>query len=297
MSRVRRGFTLTELAWSIGIVLVLGAVVLVIVGSTRRAARVQSDGEQLRTIHVAMVTFWQSMNGQYPLPSLMERDHNSTVAEVGRAKDTSANIWSMMVFDGKLKPETLVSPLEVNPNIRVCRDYQYSNPPTALEPKVALWDPAFSANFTQGSFGNVSYAHLQPSDGRRRKWADTYDPTEAVLGNRGPEVTDRSTGADGRDVPQTRIPNSNTFLIHGPPTSWEGNVAFNDGHIDMVDTLDPRREFRPGVKWPTYKTRDKSERLDCLFYDEPDDVDGGNVYLGIWVKAGDKASDFRGIWD
>ena len=38
-------------------------------------------------------------------------------------------------------------------------------------------------------------------------------------------------------------------------------------------------------------------RADLIFFDEPDDVNQSNIYLGIFITAGEKPSEFKGIWD
>lgn len=267
------------------------------------------DSTQLRGITQAMTVWANSNNGEYPLPSAIDIA-DLTVAEKGRAKDTTANIFSMLIWNGNISPEMCICPQESNTGaMQKNETYQYTAPPTAVDPANALWDPAFSADFTPGSISNFSYAHLQPSGirgsaatpstGRLQKWRDTFDPSEAVLGNRSPELSAVSISgkptAESSYKPIIKNPASNTFLIHGGRSTWEGNVAFNDGHVEFITKLSP---FRPSAAkaTPSY-TSPAGPRLDTIFFDEPDDAAQTNTFLGVFTTAGEKPADFKAIWD
>jgi hypothetical protein len=85
---------------------------------------------------------------------------------------------------------------------------------------------------------------------RRAKWSNTFQSTETVLGNRGPCYSANGTQATltWSLVPagtatawgNTRIgAGSTSLLIHGGRTSWEGNLAYNDNHVDFATRPDP----------------------------------------------------------
>jgi prepilin-type processing-associated H-X9-DG protein len=217
---------------------------------------------------------------------------------------------SILIFNGFISPEICISPQESNTAaMQRDEDYEYYTPPKAVNPASALWDPAFSADFTNGSISNFSYAHLQPSGtrgvggtkstGRLLKWRDTFEPGEAVFGNRSPELS--AVNLSGKPTsessysPVIKNPASNTFLIHGGRSTWEGNIAFNDGHVEFIPKLSP---FKPsGAKaTPSYNTA-AGPRLDTIFFDEPDDAAQTNTFLGIFTTAGEKPADFKAIWD
>ncbi|MCC6322646.1 MAG: hypothetical protein IT438_14550 [Phycisphaerales bacterium] len=284
----------------------------------RASARQLKDSTQARGIMQSLVIFAQNNKGSYPLPSALDAA-NATIslpepagekaAPSAASKDTTANILSILIFNGMISPELCVSPAESNKRIKKMEDYQFTNPAKAAKPADALWDPGFSADFTKRTGGNVSYAHLQPSVNRRKMWADTFSATEAILGNRAPHIDGVSSDDQGNYT--VRIPGekSNTYRIHGDPKTWEGNIAFNDGHVNFETSLAPRKpvaaeEGVPASSWATYAAKDPTApgksvgRLDCWFYDEPDDSgDGANIFLGMWVQAGEKAAAFKGIWD
>jgi prepilin-type processing-associated H-X9-DG protein len=103
--------------------------------------------------------------------------------------------------------------------------------------------------------------------------------------------------ADGKPTATLRVrPWSKTFLIHGPRDSWEGNIAYNDGHVNFETSYTPENvRYRPRGSAPG--TSPKADKPDNIFFDEKDAADGKNVYLGIWRRAGSKPEAFGGIWD
>lgn len=263
--------------------------------ASRAKARQQKDVDQIRAITQAMIIFAQGNQDLYPLPSLVDAN-NTTVSEKGAAKDTTANILSILVFNGSISTNILFSPAEANANIEIDQDYQFSDPKAAAMPAKALWDPALSADFTGGKKGNISYAHQQPAGPRKPMWSNTFSTSEACVANRGPEIASVTAGADGAQTAKMKDPNSLTLLIHGPRDSWEGNVSYNDGHVNFETVLVPAK---PGANkdWPTYVGKEGKSLYDCLLFDEADAAEGKNQFLGIFTKAGEKVSDFKAIWD
>ncbi len=268
----------------------------------RAAARQIKDAHQVRGIVQAMIIFANNNQDQYPLPSIIDAQ-NATVAladgKDARSKDLTNHIFSMLIFQGVISPELCISPAETNKKIRIDEDYEFDSPKTAPKPADALWDPAFAADFTvEKRAGNVSYAHLQPSDNRLSMWQNTFSATEALLGNRGPEIAKVDRNAEGwvkKVKPAGQ--QSNTFRIHGEDDAWEGNIGFNDGHVQYVSSLRPPRDDQG--KPLTYKLDEKGEKTaeDVFFYDEADAYEGTNLFLGIFTKAGKKPEDFHAVWD
>ncbi len=293
--RLVRGFTRIELLAVVGIAVLIVVLVLATVLPRRshvnHGGRYLRDSLQVRGIVQAMAIWAGNNQNRYPLPSTLDLD-DATVAETGPAKDTTANILSLMVFNGSVPVEILISPAEANGNIQQCTTYEFSAPKASRVPAKALWDPGLSADFTGRSIGNTSYAHLLPSGPRLVKWSDTFNQTEAVLGNRGPQIASVSKNADGTVKAAVVDPQSNTFLIHGGRTTWEGNVGFNDSHVDFTVNLTP--EATSGL---TYRDASGKPWPDVFFYDEPDDVAGANAFLGIFIRAGSQPADFSAIWD
>lgn len=291
MKRCARGLTVVEVIVIVAVVLILVAMLLSWSGRPRRNyARHLKDQTQVRGIVQAM-QLWASNNGdQYPLPSLVDKD-NATVADIGAAKDTTANIYSILIYNGCIPTEMCVSPAESNGKIEVYGKYALEKPPTAVNPEKALWDPSFNADFTGEKPSHLSYANMQPFGPRAKRWMSTFAATDAQVGNRGPEIKE----IQRRRSSFTPIPvlnDSNTFLIHGGRTTWEGNIGYADGHTRFETSMigdDPK-------VWPHYEGK-AGRTPDCLFFDEPDDVNANNVFMSIFTKAGPDAKDWKAIWD
>lgn len=281
------GFTLIELL-AVVVALMVAAIVLLPAFATRShcGGSQMKDATQVRGVHQGFISWAQNNADHYPLPSLIDKS-NATVADEGAAKDHTASILSPLIFNGTVSPEIFINPAEASGNIKLYDDYQFDAPKTAVDPTHALWDPAFSSDFTAKTPGNNSYAHIIPSGARAGRWTNTFSPSEAVIGNRGPQVLGVSQRNSSSVTPAFAIPDSITFLIHGSRTKWEGNVAFNDNHV----------EFITQVKAGTYTDAAGKPREDVLFFDEPDDAAGTNAFLGVFTKAGPTPSSFKSIWD
>jgi hypothetical protein len=289
-----RGLTIVEVIAVIVVFVLVVGIALSMLGRTRDPARFFKDSTQVRGIHQGMVLWSQSNKDVYPLPSLVDLK-DETVAEQAREKDTTANIMSLLIFNGYFSPELCVSPAEANGSIKVMGNYGWggtsaSLPAKAVNPAKALWDPAFAADFTGGKTGNFSYGHMLPADVRLEKtWMNDFQATEAVVGNRGPQIASLALDKAGARTFMPTIPSSNTYLIRGGKKTWEGNIAYGDNHVTFESRLDPESTF--------YKDAAGKEWFDCLFFDEQDDPKQTNNFLGIFTKAGTTGAEYKAIWD
>jgi hypothetical protein len=185
----------------------------------------------------------------------------------------------------------------VNRSIKFMTDYTYSEPPTAAKPKLALWDPAFSADFTGDNKGNMSYSHIQPAGGRIKKWANTFQNEEVAVCTRTPEIKSVTANEDKSAKVEFANPQSLTMKIFGHGKAWSGNAVMNDNHVDFADSkIAPGSTF-DATTAPFYVNKDSLNRLDCWCFDETDDPEHNNNYVGIFIKAGYEPSDFKPIWD
>ncbi|HZW06557.1 MAG TPA: hypothetical protein VFF65_05490, partial [Phycisphaerales bacterium] len=216
--RHARAFHIIDLVLVLVVVVAVVAAIIVLNRGTRRThGRTLKDGLQIRNIVQAMTIFAQGNQERFPLPSILDAD-NTTVADVGRARDTTSNILSILIYNSSISPELCYSPSETNSAIAVHGTYDNARPATAVDPDKALWDPAFRCDFTTGT-GHTSYAtamtdgdpgpSFDKATGRLARWGATFNATEAVVGNRGPLVT-------GRDAAGNPAFNSasNTLRIH-----------------------------------------------------------------------------------
>ncbi len=284
-----RAFTLIELLVVIAIIALLIGILLPALGKARATARQLKDSSQIRGMMQGLALFAQNNSDNYPLPGKLDRSHY-TVADPGESqiKDNTRNIISVLIWNAFFPTQMLVSPAEVNGDIREYDEYQFDEPVAAngSNKKLALWDPGFRAtpedqddsrfNGLPGA-GGFSYAHSMPFSKRRARWANTFTSTEAALGNRGPSYeliggadegtwqliqdSGNNTGYD-TEVGLT----SNTLLIHGTRTKWEGNIGYNDSHVSFEKSPDPE-----GITFTfsTLNPQNRSQR-DNLFVNEND---------------------------
>jgi hypothetical protein len=284
----RRGLTWVDVVVA---VLVVGLIVVVLMpvwgGRRHHNVRGLKDSTQIRGIHQGMVVWAQNNQDRYPLPSVVDQD-GTTIEGEAEEKDTTANMISFLIFNGFFSPDLCVSPAEANGAIRHFGTYQYNDPAGTVDPKKALWDPGFRADFTTGE-GNFSYGHAVLWGERKERWRHSLDAGRAIIGNRGPEIA----GVAKKKAPEVKAslvnPKSNTLLIHGGRTTWEGYIAYDDNHVNFEASLAPE-----GV---LYKDAEKKAWRDTLFIDEADDPAGLNAMLGIVVKSGKAKEDWKLIWD
>ncbi len=251
----KSGFTLIELLVVIAIIALLIGILLPALGKARRSAQQLKDSTQIRNILQSMAVFASNNKDTYPLPSRLDKANN-TIADQGPGlafkKDTTRNIFSILVFDGSIPTEMCIGTTEPNGQFEQYKDYELSNPLDAVRRELALWDPKFSANprdatdsstrvANQNTSGNFSYAHTLPLGKRKSMWANTFAATEAALSNRGPTYTGGGTDQPWALTQDDFGERSNTLLIHGSRSKWEGLVGFNDAHVVFENEADPEK--------------------------------------------------------
>lgn len=216
-------------------------------------AAVNRSADNLRAIQVALFTFAADNKGDYPIPSLLDRQDMTEPSTdgSGHEKNRTGAIFSIMLFQNLLAPEMLVDPAEANSSIRqaTAAEVLTSQPPGSVDPQSAIWDPAFKGtpstldransfdpmNRMPDDVGFVSYAHAPPWGARFKRWStDACLSTLTVVSNRGPKFegdNDATPAAGWKLLDGPQGTGSLTLKIHGKPDRWEGNVAYNDGSV------------------------------------------------------------------
>jgi hypothetical protein len=293
-----------------------------------RAALLAKDQQHIRGIGQSMVIWATNNDDSFPLPSAIDKDDN-TITTKGRAKDTTSHIMSLLTYNGFVAIDMLVSPVERNKRIKACDSYQFINPKTAVEPELAMWDPAFSADFTSSKGGSFSYAHLQPAGGRFERWKNSDFSKAPLLSTRGPRIREIAPNDNGdlatmlhaprtlslrfweaplpgsneeTDVKLARMDDGEAEAERKTENDEDATLSWN-GHILASDTSIVFREKAIADKQKimsfgrTYETVEHATRPDAIFFDEQEDPKSKNDFLGIFKRAGETTKEYEAIWD
>jgi hypothetical protein len=186
------------------------------------------DGTNLRQIHQGALLFAGESRGLYPRPGLMKRkpitfnDEQRIIPGRGdenTAHNTTDRLYSSLIAQRYASPALMVSPGEVNPNVREMRDFNYD----AFAPaRHSYWDDRFTADLQHGS--HVSYAHLLLHGERKfALWNENAPSNTPLFGTRGP-------------IGGVADPDSYTCDRRG---NWSGMIVRNDNTTIQLDRMTP----------------------------------------------------------
>lgn len=240
-------------------------------------------------------------------------DDNTDAAE--RKKNRTGAVLSYLIYSAFFPPELVVTPAEAEGLIHKDPDFEVGNVSSAQDPERALWDPAFVGTPSRNDFvpevqdddgtppdiqnagdgGNNSYA-MMPLWGARyaQYYSLTYSSNEPLIANRGPKYTDPTPPTSATVVYELLTGQGNnalqgiastTLLIHGGKKTWEGNVAYNDGHVTFESTPTPTN-----IRMPFTLGDQEIAISDNIFVDEEFEVEPDfytasgrtNILLRLW---------------
>ena len=250
MSRRPNAFTLIELLVVIAIISVLISILMPSLSKARQAARQLKDSSSIRSLVQVMAIWGGSNKDEYPTPSQIDRNNSTMTASCGYEKDNTGNMLSILVYNGYVPTQLLVSAAEVDKQRYKNDDqYQFSAPDLAAAPDTALWDPGFAGIPGETGMtgigrgrrspisGNTSFAHTTLFGNRLTMWATTFSSSEAVFSNRGPQY--EGSAGNWRLVAGPSGMDSNSIKLFGRAPRWAGNVGFNDGHVNFENDPAP----------------------------------------------------------
>lgn len=262
---VRRGLTMIEVL--IIVVLVVVGVFMALPFMARRSgcSDLLTCSTRVNQIHKGLILFANDFGGSYPVPMDISPATAAITAQTG---NSSASLFSYMVFNTYYSPEVITCPQDASPNLVVKTDYRYGTYDDPNWNNAWLWDPNFSADITRPG-ANASYATLAMLGERKKtQWRDSLDPNFAVAGDRGPK--------DGAwDA------NSLTLRRHGQHTDWTGNIAFNDGHVSSMTIA--KKDAAPF-----------QFNGDNLFFADDGEM-GGDMWLGLFGDTTEETT--TPFWD
>lgn len=270
----KHGFTLVELLVVMAIIALLIGLLLPALAKARAQAMLTKDSAQIKEIHQSWVVFSRELKGALPTPGLIDRLEDPLLGEVpGRGpEDLEANwsgpLFSVCIMRHYFTPQLAIAPSEPSGNVLSMDNYNYNAyqplgpnidcPEPGQDDSDSYWDCHFGVDLN--NLSNTSYAHM-PIAGERKKrhWKDSLDSTMGMLGTRGVK--------NGDYLNEPLYYRSVTLEFHGGHKEWVGLVAFNDNHVERLDTFLPEHL--------NYNIGDTAY-ADNIFNDDTGDGQGGS---------------------
>ena len=219
-----KGFTLIELMVVISIIALLISILVPALGKIKDTANRMKSSTQIRGIHQGLVTFAQGNGAQEWYAGLKadgQLDDSETLAadeDIPYVDGTGQNVrnvearFAILLGNDFYSSDFLVSPSEQNAGI--------SRYDTSV---------ANAKTLTTFTDDNYSYALLHIPDpaaanNRLSEWRSTTNSQAAIVTDR---VIPRTAGG------AITLADSDTYASLHSETSWRGNVAYNDNHVEF----------------------------------------------------------------
>ncbi len=297
----KQGFTLVELLVVIAIIALLIGLLLPALARAQRSARSVKDANNIAQIHKAfLISSGDDPQGYLPTPGRKNRWTDPRLGSIpgqgpeSLGKNTSGHLYSSMVAEELFNTDIIISPVETASNVVEYRgadgtgyEYDEYNPagdtywagdvadpgsdPSGVPQyrpnnkfKVKIHRPLASGGC------NTSYAHLLlTGDRRTNTWRNTQDSSKPVFSNRGCK-DGATTGIEYSGSP--------TLEFHGGLREWQGQIGFNDNHVEVSKSFYPNNV--------AYECGDRELTKDNIFNAEFGDCEGGSGSNNGW-KSGD----------
>ncbi|MFG0293654.1 MAG: type II secretion system protein [Phycisphaerales bacterium JB050] len=305
----KSGFTLVELLVVIAIIALLVGILLPALSKARKNANQVKCLTNARAIAQGFTQWGADNKDNYPLPSLIDRVGDTESVNAGNdQRDRSGAIYSILIYNDILVPDSMVSPAEANGSIRVNEEFEFTSPEGTVNPRRAFWDPKFKGtpeaegqgiSGSDPNVGHTSYAHATPYGARRAQWKNTFSTSVPIVANRGPEYTDTQTPDPTQGWQQVESAAtgeaSTANLVHGSFGKWRGNVVYADNSGGFVTEPDPS-----AVTFNDNTGSDTIAQRDNLFVDETNEGNNlsdqarRNAYLRLYTR-GASAGDIQNI--
>ena len=258
-----KGFTLIELMVVISIIALLISILVPALGKIKDTANRMKSSTQIRGIHQGLVTFAQGNGAQEWYAGLdadgqLLSETNAADTDVPYVDGTGDNVrnvearFAILLGNDFYSSDFLVSPSEQNAGISRYNTADAANATT-------------STTFTDA---NYSYALLHIPDpgsvnNRLSEWRSTTNSQAPIVTDR---VIPRTAGTN--ITPGT----TNTYSSLHSETSWRGNVAYNDNHVEFETTA-----TLSGIKYANHTVENVNG--DDLFNDEAAPDLGSNAVM------------------
>jgi len=277
--RPRRGFTIVELMIVVAIIGLLMALLLPALSSALRNSHAAHDKVVLKGVGMATTNSAEDFKDRFIRPSLAARaaykfrgknyGYVAGKGTEGKGWDSSESLYSVLIMQRYLSPETVVSPVDNNPMVGPkgsveelaaggIDQYDFSlfnpgNPDNdVFSSPEGFWDTSFYCDLSDDEADHASYANVTLAGRRYSKWralSRTINPLFSTRGvTSGEDITAEAmtdglpdSGSDGYRF-------SKVLDQLGPTNTWNGHVYTSDGVVASTDNFLAFKHYASGLE-------------------------------------------------